>query len=461
MRFVPISCEQREEMLRVVGVDSVEALFEDVPSAVRLDRPLDIVGGWTEMELAEHMSSLARRNAPASGLVSFLGAGCYDHYVPSIVDHVLRKPEFFTAYTPYQPEVSQGTLQAIFEYQTMVCELAGLDVSNASMYDGATAAVEAALMAARVKKRDRILVSEGVHPEWRRTLETYASAGAVTLESIPVHDGRTEVGRDSDLIRRLQDSGAEPVAAVLFASPNYLGTLEDVSALVDAAHFADALAIVASSPILLGLLQPPGALGADIVVGEGQPFGNPMSFGGPGLGFFACTKSLVRHMPGRLVGKTQDADGNDGFVLTLSTREQHIRREKATSNICSNHALNALAAAVHISALGSDGLAGIARVCVERAHYMRDRLIETRRFSAPWEEPFGYEFALRFDGDVRDMQREMLDRGFLAGVRANDVQPDVPSGLRGDEAASIVLFAVTERRTRADIDAFVQEVYSL
>jgi glycine dehydrogenase subunit 1 len=432
-------------MLRTVGVGAVDDLFSSIPSGVRLSRPLALPAGLTEMETSERLRMLADADQPASGLVSFAGAGCYDHYIPAIVDHIVRRPEFFTAYTPYQPEVSQGTLQNIYEYQTMVCELSGMDVANASMYDGATAFVEAALMAARVTKRHRLIVAGSVHPEWRVVLGTYASAGTVSVDTCPVENGLLSV---ASLESMLDDT----VAAVLVASPSFLGHIEDLAAIGQAAHAAGALLVVATNPILAGVLEPPAAFGADIVVGEGQPLGNPMSFGGPGLGLFACRQEHLRQMPGRIVGRTVDVDGNDAFVLTMQTREQHIRREKATSNICSNHALNALAAAVYLSAVGTAGLEGIGRACVAKAHYLRERLLETGRFSAVWDAPFANEFALRYDGDVIEMQTTMLAEGYLAGVDLGAIDPGLED---------LVLFAVTERRTRAEMDALAEEVASL
>jgi glycine dehydrogenase subunit 1 len=333
MRFIPVSCQQREAMLRAVGVSGIGELFASIPPDVRLDRPIELPDGLTEMEVVARLRMLADANTPAGGLVSFAGAGCYDHYVPSIVDHVLRKPEFFTAYTPYQPEVSQGTLQNIYEFQSMICELTGMDVANASMYDGATAFAEGALMAARVTKRDRVVVSGAVHPEWRAVLETYAEAGVLEVVTLPETGGRSDPSAAAVVLD-------DTVAALLVTSPTFLGTLEDLVALGEAAHAVGALFVVGTNPILLGVLEPPSSAGADIVVGEGQVLGGAMSFGGPGLGLFAARQAHLRQMPGRIVGRTLDADGAMAFVLTMQTREQHIRREKATSNICSNHALN-------------------------------------------------------------------------------------------------------------------------
>lgn len=444
MRHIPITCEQREAMLRAVGVSGVDELFVDVPADARLGHSLAVPEGMSEIDLVAHMHELADRNTAASALVTFAGAGCYDHHIPSVVDHVLRRPEFFTAYTPYQPEVSQGTLQAIFEYQTGICELTGMDVSNASMYDGATALAEAVFMAARVTKRDKVVVSRAIHPGWRRVLETYSAAGIVEPVYVDMSDGRTR----AEDIRAVADEAA----AVVVASPNFVGAIEDLGAIGGVAADSGALLVVASNPVLLGVMEPPSAYGADIVVGEGQPLGNAMSFGGPGLGFFACRQKHVRQMPGRLVGKTVDVDGNEAYVLTLATREQHIRREKATSNICSNHALNALAAGAYLAAVGSEGLTGIATACVSKAHYLRGRLLETGRFTAPWDAPFGYEFALRYDGDVAEMHARLLERGFLAGVDAGALDASL---------AGLVVFAVTEKRTRAQIDAFVEAVAAL
>ncbi len=442
MRFIPVSCEQRETMLHAVGARTVDELFEVIPASVRLSRPLALPPGMSEVDLAAEIEALAASNA--GGLVSFLGGGCYDHYIPAIVDAVVSKPEFFTAYTPYQPEISQGTLQAIYEYQSMVCAITGMDVANASMYDGATAFVEAALMAARVTKRHRVVVSGAVHPEWLEVLATYAASGMIEVVTCPAVGGLTDRAALSGLVA--------DAAAVLLTSPSFLGCVEDVPAIAALAHDAGALVVVASNPILLGVMEAPGVLGADIVVGEGQPLGNAMSFGGPGFGFFACKEQFIRQMPGRIAGRTKDVDGRPGFVLTMQTREQHIRREKATSNICSNHALNALAAGVYLASVGTVGLAGIARACVAKAHYLRDALIATGRFSAVSDAPFGNEFALRYDGDVATMQHAMLERGFLAGLDLSRFT---------DDHAGLVLFAVTEKRTRAQMDRFVGEVVSL
>jgi glycine dehydrogenase subunit 1 len=451
-------------MLRAVGVKDVDALFEVIPASVRLEGELDLPEGLSEIELSSHVAALADANIAASELVSFMGAGCYDHYVPSIVDHVVSKPEFFTAYTPYQPEVSQGTLQAIYEYQSMICALTGMDVSNASMYDGATSLVEGALMACRVTRRGRVVCLPTVHPEWQSTLATYAAAGQFDVAPAP----RVDLASGASQLNAVGETeGLESllavgdVAAVLVQTPNFLGSFEDLAEIARLSHAAGALVVVATNPVLLGIMEPPSAYGADIVVGEGQPLGGSTSYGGPGLGFFTCRQEHVRQMPGRIVGRTVDVDGAMAFVLTLSTREQHIRREKATSNICSNHALNALAAGAYLSAVGAEGLAGIARACVAKAHYLRELLLATGRFKAPWDAPFGYEFALEYLGDVRSMQDELMERGFFAGVDVSDVEAEHPTGALPAAGANLVLFAATEKTTREEMDAFASEVASL
>jgi glycine dehydrogenase subunit 1 len=403
------------------------------------------------MELSAHLDELAGRNAGASSLVSFMGAGCYDSWVPPLVDSVISRPEFFTAYTPYQPEVSQGTLQAIYEFQSFVCRLTGMDVANASMYDGATAMVEAALLASHFTRRKRVVVAGTVHPEWLDTLRTYARAGLIEPVVAPVSDGLTDVTALSALVT--------DAACVIVADPNFVGALEDLAAIGEIAHGAGALFVVATDLSLMGVLAAPSQAGADVVVGEGQPLGSTMSFGGPGFGFFAAKKEYLRRMPGRIAGRTVDVDGRPGFVLTMQTREQHIRREKATSNICSNHALCALAATVHLSLLGPQGLAEMGKRAIASAHYLRDRLLAAGRFTAPWDAPFAREFALRFDGDVTAMRQAMLECGFLAGVELARFA-GLSDVLRA-KTDDLVLFATTEKRTRGEIDRFVAEVGSL
>ncbi|MBE0477136.1 MAG: aminomethyl-transferring glycine dehydrogenase subunit GcvPA [Coriobacteriia bacterium] len=446
MRFIPVNGAQRERMLRAVGVSDAGELFDGLPAEVRLDRPLRLPPGLAEEELIAHLRELAARDLDASRVVSFLGAGCYDHYVPAIVRHVVSKPEFFTAYTPYQAEASQGTLQAVYEFQTMVAELAGMDVANASMYDGATAFAEAAYLAARATGRAKVAVSGAVHPEWVDTLRSYAGSGLLEVEIVRF-DPRTGLS-GADALR----AAATGAAALMVASPNFFGCIEDLPAASAVAHDAGALLIAAFAPALSGVLEAPGELGADVAVAEGQPLGGPMSFGGPGLGLFACRERFLRRMPGRVVGRTVDAEGRPAFTLALQTREQHVRREKATSNICSDHSLNALAAAVHLAALGAEGLEQLGRACVGKAAYLRERLVATGRFERRFASPHGHEVALRYLGDADEMLEEMLDRGYLAGLHLRRFFPDEDG---------TVLLCATERRTRGEIDALAEEVASL
>jgi glycine cleavage system P protein (glycine dehydrogenase) subunit 1 len=430
-------------MLAAVGAADLEDLFREIPEEVRLRRPLDLPDGVSEVELLAELRALAARTTPASELVSFLGAGIYDHYVPALVDAIVSRSEFQTAYTPYQPERSQGVLQSIFEFQTAICELTGMEVANASMYDAGTALAEASFLAGVQTRRGRIVVSDGVHPEYREVLDT-ESAG---YGPRPVAVGLAPGARtDGDVLRAAIDADT---AAVVVQQPNFFGALEDMTAAARLAHEAGALFVAVVDPVSLGLLVPPGEYGADIVVGEAQPFGNPMSYGGPGLGFMAVTDRLVRRLPGRLVGETQDLEGRRGFVLTLQTREQHIRRERATSNICSNHALNALAALVHLAWLGKQGLPELAETCLRRAAYLRERLLALPGVSAYTEGPVFREFAVRLPLPARELVHSLTPKGFLAGVPLGWVAPMLDD---------VLLLAVTEKRTRAEIDAFVDAV---
>ena len=437
MNYIPISEQDRKEMLEVVGVEAPTDLFSDVPREALLTEPLNLDEGLSEAELSACLKELAEKNKPASSLTSFAGAGCYQHYIPSCVDHVINKPEFFTAYTPYQPEVSQGTLQAMYEYQTDMCNLTGLELTNASMYDGATALVEAVFMAHRLaKKRDKVIVAGGIHPDYRETLDTYARPVPVDVTYVEPRDGL-------DDFEKIAAGIDENTAAIVVGYPNFFGSYQDFSELAAQAHEKKVLVIVVAQPLMLALMEAPGNLGADICVGDAQPFGNPMNFGGPGLGYLACTKKCMRQMPGRIIGATVDEDGHRGYVLTLSTREQHIRREKATSNICSNHALNAIAAGVYLAAVGKEGLKQAATVCVSRAHYLREKLVESDRFTRLNEAPFGYEFAVRYKGDLPVFMQYCFDHAVVPGVELDD---------------SVLLIAVTELNTKTQLDTFIELV---
>jgi glycine dehydrogenase subunit 1 len=438
VRYIPNTKAQQREMLGVIGVGSIDELLVNVPAKARLGRPLDLPAAMAEMDLVRHLSRLSRANASADDVACFAGAGSYDHAVPSPVNHLISRGEFFTAYTPYQPEASQGTLRSIFEYQTMIAELMGMDVANASLYDGGSALAEAVLMAQAATDRNTVVVSRGVHPLYRQVTETYGEGRDLRLRAGPLADGVT----DLDALRKLVSPAT---AAVVVQHPNFFGCLEDVQTAAEIAHAAGALLVVVTDPMCLGLLAPPGPLGADIVVGEGQGLGVPMSYGGPGLGVFATRQELVRRMPGRLVGETVDLDGRRGFVLTLQTREQHIRRERATSNICTNVALCALMATISMAILGKQGLRRVGELCVAKAHYAAARLGAVPGVRLRFAAPFFKEFTLQLPKAPERVVKRLLKDRILAGVP-----------LKGFDRTyrDCLLVAVTERRTREEIDAF-------
>ncbi|MGE5509458.1 MAG: aminomethyl-transferring glycine dehydrogenase subunit GcvPA [Chitinophagales bacterium] len=436
MNFLPNTGRDRAEMLAAIGLRSVDELFSDIPEAVRLRRPLDLPAPLSEMELDAHLRSLAGRNGVAGQLLSFLGAGAYEHYIPKAVAELCGRAEFYTAYTPYQPEVSQGTLEAIYEYQSYVAALTGLDVSNASLYDGATAVAEAAAIALAHTRRRQLLVAGTLHPEYRQVLKTYALHWNAEVIELPAVDGALDAAA---VAARLDEN----TAAVIVQNPNFFGRIEDGRRLAEAAHARKALFVVVANPVALGLLEAPGAYGADLCVGEGQPLGIPLGFGGPYLGFMAAKEELVRRMPGRIVGATVDQDGKRAFVLTLQTREQHIRREKASSNICSNEALCALAFTVHLSLLGPEGLKEMAGLCLQKAHYAAEKLGALPGFALAFQGPFFHEFVLRCPKAPEKL---------VAGLAAKGVLPGVPLGRFYPELADSLLVCVTETRSREDID---------
>jgi glycine dehydrogenase subunit 1 len=449
--YVPHSSLDVEVMLDAVSAASIGDLFSDVPEEVRRREPLELPAGLSEAELADELHRLATTNVPASAMVSFLGAGIYDHYVPAAVDAVVGRSEFATAYTPYQPERSQGVLQTIFEYQTAICELTGMDVSNASMYDAGTALAEASLLAGGQTHRTKIVLSAGVHPEYRQVLATETAGYGPRPQIVDL-----PAGAATDLAALRAATGPD-TAAVVVQQPNFFGALEDLATVAEIAHAAGALFVVVADPLSLGVLEAPGRLGADVVVGEAQSLGNPMNFGGPGLGFMAVTQKLLRRIPGRLVGETVDLEGKRGFVLTLQTREQHIRRDKATSNICSNHALNALAATVYLSWLGREGLPELGLLCVRKAAYLRDRLLAIPGVSAFTEGPVFREFAVRLPRPADELVDALATQGFLAGVPAWRFAGSF-AGAAAHDLDEVLLVAVTERRSRAQLDAFVAAV---
>ncbi|OYD09874.1 aminomethyl-transferring glycine dehydrogenase subunit GcvPA [Paludifilum halophilum] len=435
-RYLPMTEEDRREMLSELGIESVEELFSDIPESVRFKDRLRVSEPLAEPSLVRHMGRLAGKNASFDRYTSFLGAGAYEHHIPSVVNHVISRSEFYTAYTPYQPEVSQGELQAIFEFQTMICELTGMDVANSSMYDGPTALSEAAGVAAAVSKRKKILVSRAVHPEARAILATQARGLGLGVVEIPCSAGVTDP-------EELASAADEGTAAVIVQSPNFFGNLEDLSRIEPIAHRHKGLLVVSSHPIALGLIKPPGEYGADIVVGDAQPMGIPVQFGGPHCGFFAVTRKLMRKVPGRIVGQTVDEDGVRGFVLTLQAREQHIRREKATSNICSNQALNALGAAVYMTALGKEGLQEVSRLNLNKAHYAQKRLTQIPGVEPVFEQPFFNEFAVKLSRPASEINKKLLREGMIGGY---DLGRDYP------ELEGSMLLAVTEMRTKEEIE---------
>ena len=442
MRFIPHSPTDIEHRLAAVGVGSVDELFRDIPAALRATGPIDLPPGLPEQDVRRRLEALAARN-PGAGMLSFLGAGAYPHFVPAIVDNILQRAEFYSAYTPYQPEVSQGTLQAIFEFQTLTAMLFGLEVGNASMYDGASATAEAVLMALRLHaKRPRVVLARSLHPEYRDTVRTYLEgAGDSELVEAPVGaDGRLDpAGLAACLDAR--------TAAVVVGYPNVFGVVEDLAAIHAAAAAHGAMLVTATAePLALALLRPPGECGAEIAVGEGQSFGVPLSYGGPGVGLFATRQQHVRSMPGRLVGEAHDEDGRRGYVLTLATREQHIRRERATSNICTNHGLIALATTVYLSLLGRHGLRRLAHVNLARAHRAAARLTAGGRWRLAFAAPFFNEFAIR-GGDAA---------GALARAQAAGVLAGVPLGRWYAELDDALLIAVTELHDDAAIERLAE-----
>ena len=438
--YTSVTPADLQAMLARIGVGSIDELFDaQIPAGVRLERPLDLPGGLPEQEVFAHLRALAARNTSADDEVSFLGAGMYDHYVPAVIDMLTGRSEFLTPYTPYQPEVSQGNLQVMFEYQTAISELTGLPVSNASVYEGPSAVAAAAYLAKLANGRPRAVVSAGLHPHALEALRTSAHGFGVEVVEVPLRDGVT----DPDAWAAAIDGDT---SAVFFAQPNVLGAVEDAEALAGAAKQSPAVVIGVYDPIPLGILKPPGECGVDVAVGEGQSLGNRLDFGGPSFGFFAATEAYLRRMPGRIAGETRDADGKRGFVLTLQTREQHIRREKATSNICTAQALNALAGVVYLSWLGKDGLVELGELLLQRTHYAREALTALDGVEALHEQPVVREFALRLDvPDVRAVVRR---------CQAQGVNPGLALSRLGLEEQGL-LVAITEQRSRADIDRLV------
>ena len=439
--YLPHTSAQQQEMLQQMGLSSLEQLFDSIPAELLAQGPLRIPPALSELELTRHMSELAASNQACDRKACFLGGGCYDHFVPAVVDVIGSRSEYYTAYTPYQAEASQGTLQAAFEFQTLMSQLTGLEVANASLYEGASAVVEAAFtLLASSRSRAKIVVSQTVHPEYRQTLATYLANLDVELATVPARDGSTDC-------QALQEAMDTQTAGVILQSPNFFGKIEPVGQMVALAQQQSVPVVQAFDPISLGLLRRPGDYGVDIAVAEGQALGMPMSYGGPFLGIFVCREKYVRKIPGRVVGQTVDRHGNRAFVLTLQTREQHIRREKATSNICTNQGLMALRAAVYLALLGPVGLKELAELCWHKAHHTADLLCRIPGVKLRFPGTFFKEFVLQLPGPADDFLPALLARGFHAGV---------PLGRWYSELEDCLLVAVTEKRTVDEIDAFAQ-----
>ncbi len=443
MRYIPNSPDERRAMLASLGLERIEELFEQIPPRLRLDGPVGIGSPVSEPELIAWFRRLAAENA--TDYQSFLGAGAYSHHIPVIIDSLISRSEFFTAYTPYQPELSQGTLQYVFEFQTLVCQLTGMDVANASVYDGSTGLAEAVLMAQRVTRRDKFLIADTVHPQYREVVKTYTKDLGAEVRYV----GHTETGTIDFSSLHID----KETAAVVVQSPNFFGCIEDLAALADAAHEAGALLVVAiTEPMSLGVLRSPGSAGADIVVAEGQSFGIPLSYGGPYCGLFATREKYLRQMPGRLVGETVDHHGRRGYVLTLSTREQHIRREKATSNICTNQGLFALMATVYLATMGRRGVQEVARQNLNKAHYAADAISKLDGFALRYSAPFFNEFVIRMPRSATEATRALIEKKIIGGVALECYYPDLNDSL---------LVCVTETASKRAIDDFVDALSKL
>ncbi len=445
MSYVPNTEHDRAEMLRRIGVETFEDLIRCVPDSVRLKEELKLPQAISELELSKLLAGLSSRNKDTSQIVTFLGGGAYDHFIPAAVDHMISRSEYYTAYTPYQAEVSQGTLQTIYEFQSLICELTGMDVANASMYDGATAVAEAALLAHAETRRGEILAAGSLNPNYREVLSTYCQSLGLKVKTLPFVEGLID-------LEVLKKNVSEKVACVIVQSPNFFGSIENIDQIEPLTHSVGALLILACDPISLGILRTPGEYNADIAVGEGQAMGNYLSFGGPYLGYFVCKRNLIRRMPGRIAGATTDTRGRRGFVLTLQTREQHIRREKATSNICTNQALCALASCVYLSLLGKSGIKRVAELCLQKSHYACDEITKIEGFKKRFGAPFFKEFVVETPVPPKRLIRSLMKRNLFAGIDLAQFDRKLKNCL---------LVCVTEKRTKEEIDFLVDELRKL
>lgn len=437
--YIPHTREDQREMLKEIGVKSMEELISSVPQKVRLTHYLDIPPQISEMELSHLMKKLSRENAGTDEYTCFLGGGAYDHFVPGVVDHLASRSEFYTSYTPYQAEASQGILQVFYEYQSLICNLFQMEVSNASLYDGATALAEATVMAHAITRKKKVLVARTVHPEFRQVILTYTKAMGMNLIEIDYKDGITD-------LQKLEDKIDDGTSCVVIQSPNFLGYMEDLKEIEKITHRFGSLYVVCVDPISLGLITPPGEFNADIAVAEGQALGNPIYFGGGCLGVFTTKREFLRKMPGRLIGETSDKEGRRGFVLILQTREQHIRRERATSNICTNQALNALRAAIYLSCLSEEGLREVAGLCLENSHYLIERVKKIPGFSSPFNSSFFKEFVVKCPHPPKMINKILLENKIIGGLDLGRFYPELRHHL---------LFCTTERRTKKEIDELI------
>ena len=445
MSYVPNTEHDRKEMLEKIGVGSFENLIECIPESIRLKEELKLPEPLSELELSKLLTELSFQNKDASRIINFLGGGAYDHFIPAVVDHIISRPEYYTAYTPYQAEVSQGTLQVIYEFQSLICELTGMDVANASMYDGATSLAEAALLAHAETQRDEILVAGSLNPSYKEVLSTYCRSLRLKVKTLPSKDGLI----DPEVVKK---TVSEKVACVILQNPNFFGLIEKIEEIEPLTHLVGALLVLVSDPISLGILKTPGEYNADIAVGEGQALGNNLSFGGPYLGYFASKRNLIRRMPGRIVGATTDTHQRRGFVLTLQTREQHIRRERATSNICTNQALCALASCVYLSLLGKSGIKKVAFLCLQKSHYAFDQITKIEGFKKRFDAPFFKEFVVQTPIPPKRIIRSLIKRNIFAGFDLAQFDRKLKNCL---------LVCVTEKRTKEEIDYLVDELRKL
>lgn len=438
--YIPVTPEEEREMLSSIGVNSIEDLFSDIPDEIKLKRRLNINDSYSEIDLRKILRKLANENKSVDSMACFLGAGAYDHYIPAVVNNLISRSEYYTSYTPYQAEISQGTLQTIFEYQSMICELTGMDAANASMYDGATACAEAAILSCESTRKKKILVSETVNPETRNVLKTYLKFKNIQLVEIKMQHGITDI---DDLNSNID----KDTAGVIVQNPNFFGIIEDCEPIEKITHDNKAILTISADPISLGILKTPGEYGADIAVGEAQSLGNSLNYGGPYIGFMAVNGKLTRKMPGRIVGQTEDKEGKRAFVLTLQAREQHIRRQKASSNICSNEALNALAAAIYLTTMGKQGIRDAAYASTAKAHYTYNKLIEKGNFTPVFDKPFFKEFTIKSPSEISSINNELLKNNIIGGYDLSTQYVSLNNAL---------LLCVTEKRSKDEIHKLIE-----